>query len=154
MSGSILSGARLRPGFWSGAFPCWGRENREAAVRFLEATRGNPYGANVEVKPVDPSANPYLSSAVVLGTALDGIRAAADLPVEVTSNPADVEGLTPLPPDLATALEALESSDVAQRVLGDDIVRAVLAVRRWELDHYGESPADELPERFRFAWSI
>jgi len=72
----------------------------------------------------------------------------------VTSNPANVEALTPLPPDLATALEALESSDVAQRVLGDDIVRAVLAVRRWELDHYGESPADELPERFRFAWSI
>ena len=154
LSGSILSGARLRPGFWSGAFPCWGRENREAAVRFVEATVGNPHGANVEVKPVDPSANPYLSSAVVLGTALDGIRAAADLPVEVTSNPADVAGIAPLPSDLAPALDALQSSDAAQRVLGDDIVRAVLAVRRWELDHYGETPADEVPERFRFAWSI
>ena len=154
LGGSILSGARLRPGYWSGAYPCWGRENREAAVRFVEATPGNPHGANVEVKPVDPSANPYLSSAAVLGAALDGIRAAADLPVEVTSNPADVEGVAPLPSDLAPALEALESSDAAQRVLGDDIVQAVLAVRRWELDHYGETPADELPERFRFAWSI
>ena len=93
LGGSILSGARLRPGFWSGAYPCWGRENREAAVRFVEATPGNPHGANVEVKPVDPSANPYLSSAAVLGAALDGIRAAADLPDEVTSNPADVEGM-------------------------------------------------------------
>lgn len=154
LGGSILSGARLRPGFWSGAHLCWGRENREAAVRFVEATPGSPYGANVEVKPVDPSANPYLSSAVVLGAALDGIRSAADLPVEVTSNPADAEGVATLPSDLASALDAFESSDAAKRVLGDEIVRAVLAVRRWELDHYGETPADALPERFRFAWSI
>ena len=90
----------------------------------------------------------------MLGAALDGIRAAVDLPVEVTSNPADVEGVALLPSDLAPALEAFESSDAAQRVLGDDIVQAVLAVRRWELDHYRETPADELPERFRFAWSI
>ena len=154
LGGSILSGARLRPGFWSGAYPCWGRENREAAVRFVEATPGNPHGANVEVKPVDPSANPYLSSAAVLGTALDGIRAAADLPAEVTRNPADLAGMAPLPSDLATALEALESSAAAPRVLGAEIVQAVLAVRRWELDHYGETPADELPDLFRFAWSI
>jgi glutamine synthetase len=62
--------------------------------------------------------------------------------------------LAPLPSDLAPVLDALESSDAAQRVLGDDIVQAVLAVRHWELDHYGEAAADELPERFRFAWSI
>jgi len=30
----------------------------------------------------------------------------------------------------------------------------VLAVRRWELDHYGSADADQLPEKFRFAWSI
>ena len=153
LGGSILSGARLRPGFWSG-LPLLGRGESEAAVRFVEATPGNPHGANVEVKPVDPSANPYLSSAAVLGTALDGIRAAADLPAEVTRNPAEVAGMAPLPSDLATALEALESSAAAPRVLGAEIVQAVLAVRRWKLDHYGETPADELPELFRFAWSI
>ena len=73
---------------------------------------------------------------------------------KVTSNPADVEGVALLPSDLTAALEAFESSDAAPRVLGDDIVQAVFAVRRWELDHYGETPPEELPERFRFAWSI
>lgn len=157
LAGSILSGARLQPGFWSGAWSCWGTENREAAVRFLEATGGNPHGANVEVKPVDPSANPYLSTAAVLGAALGGIEADAALPPEVTENPADVaeaQGIQQLPSDLAASLAALERSDVATSVLGPDIVAAVLAVRRWELDHHGDTPAEQLPAQFRFAWSI
>ncbi|WP_297343219.1 glutamine synthetase family protein [Amnibacterium sp.] len=157
LGGSILSGARLQPGYWSGAFACWGRENREAAVRFLEATPGNPYGANVEVKPVDPSANPYLSSAAILGAALEGIRAQAALPDEVTENPADVaaeHGIAQLPSALAPALEALRGSEIASRVLGPEIVAAIGAVRGWELEHHGETAPDDLPARFRFAWSI
>ncbi len=157
LGGSILSGARLQPGYWSGAFACWGRENREAAVRFLEATPGNPYGANVEVKPVDPSANPYLSSAAILGAALEGIRAQSALPEEVTENPADVaaeRGIAQLPSDLASVLEALRGSEIAERVLGPEIVAAVAAVRGWELEHHGSTPPDDLPARFRFAWSI
>ena len=35
LSGSILSGLRMQPGHWAGAYACWGAENREAAVRFL-----------------------------------------------------------------------------------------------------------------------
>jgi glutamine synthetase len=157
LGGSILSGARLQPGYWSGAFACWGRENREAAVRYLEATPGNPHGANVEVKPVDPSANPYLSSAAILGAAREGIRSQTALPDEVTQNPADVAaalGIAQLPSDLAPALEALRGSEIAARVLGPEIVAAISAVRTWELAHHGSTPADERPARFRFAWSI
>jgi glutamine synthetase len=157
LGGSILSGSRLRPGYWSGAFACWGTENREAAIRFVEATPGNPQGANVEVKPVDPSANPYLATAAIVGAALEGIRTDAPLPAEVTVNPAEVaeeRGLVLLPSELGAALDALDASDTATRILGREIVACVSAVRRWELDHYGRTPADELPERFRFAWSI
>jgi glutamine synthetase len=157
LGGSILSGARLRPGYWSGAWSCWGRENREAAIRFLEATPGNPRGGNVEVKPADPSGNPYLTTAAVLGAALDGIRRGAALPEEVTANPADVaaeRGIAQLPGELAAVLDAFEASDVATRVLGPEVVAAVLAVRRWELDHYGTEDPESLPARFRFAWSI
>ena len=35
LTGSILSGSRLTPGTWSGAYLYWGLENREASVRFL-----------------------------------------------------------------------------------------------------------------------
>lgn len=161
LGGSILSGARLRPGFFSGAYACWGRENREAAVRFLEANRGNPKGANVEVKIVDPSSNPYLATAAILGAALEGIRSSAVLPAEVITNPADqteeqrrASATVLLPTDLGATLDSLAASDIAARILGPEIIDAVLAVRGWELDHYGSADAEQLPERFRFAWSI
>jgi glutamine synthetase len=157
LGGSILSGARLRPGYWSGAWACWGRENREAAIRFLEATPGNPRGANVEVKPADPSGNPYLTTAAVLGAALDGIRRDVPLPEEVQANPADVaaeRGIARLPGDLPAVLDAFAASAIATDVLGAEVVAAVLAVRRWELEHYGAEDPESLPARFRFAWSI
>ena len=71
---SLLSGLRLQPGHWSGAFACWGLENREAAVRLCAGTKGNPRGANVEVKCIDASANPYVVNAVLLGLARMGLR--------------------------------------------------------------------------------
>ncbi len=74
LAGSVLSGIRLEPGMWSGACICWGTENREASVRLVRAGPANPHGANVEVKVIDPSANPYLASATLLGLALHGIR--------------------------------------------------------------------------------
>src|SRR5277367_2710521 len=88
LCGSIVSGLRLQPGNWAGAYACWGTENREAAVRFVKSGPGNPHGGNVEVKIVDPSANPYLASAAILGLALDGIRNNAALPPETTVDPA------------------------------------------------------------------
>src|ERR1700742_4001255 len=84
LCGSIVSGLRMQPGNWAGAYTCWGTENREAAVRFVRGGPGSPHGGNVEVKVVDPSANPYLASATILGLALDGIKRRAALPPETT----------------------------------------------------------------------
>lgn len=160
LAGSVLSSARLQPGFWAGAWRCWGTENREAAVRFVEATPANPQGANVEVKIADPSANPYLVTAAILGAALDGIRSSRPLPAEVTVNPADQDaaarddtGTVALPTDVSEALAALESSGLMSSVLGGAVVESVLAVRRHEQDAYGHRPVDEIAERFRFAWT-
>ncbi len=87
LCGSIVSGLRLKPGNWAGAYACWGSENREAALRFVSAGPGTPYGGNVEVKVVDPSANPYFASATILGLALDGIKQHAKLAPETTVDP-------------------------------------------------------------------
>ncbi len=59
-----------------------------------------------------------------------------------------------LPSALGSTLDALAASELAARIFGPQIIQTVLAVRRWELDHYGNSDADQLPEKFRFAWSI
>ena len=88
---SLLSHLRLQPQHWSGAFACWGVENREAAVRLCAATAGNPRGANVEVKPVDGSANPYAVQATLLGLALDGIDRGLALPPAVEVDPASLD---------------------------------------------------------------
>lgn len=151
--GSALSPARLKPGKWSGAFVCWGLENREAAVRLVAATRGNPHGAHVELKCGDPSANVYLATATLLGLAADGVARGAELAAEVPVNPADEPSAERLPATQAAALEALEGSATARALLGEEIVEALLAVRHHELRTYGALGTAELAERFRFAWS-
>ncbi len=161
LSGSILSGLRMQPGHWSGAYACWGTENREAAVRFLPGGDANPYGANVEVKVIDPSANTYLASATILGLALDGIERALALPPEVAVDPSsltdadrDEAGVTVLSTDQASILDALDGSSLLRGILGDSVVDAVVAVRRYEQENFAALSADELAEKFRLAWSV
>ena len=126
LCGSILSGLRMQPGHWAGAYVCWGTENREAAVRFLSGGPSNPHGANVEVKVMDTSANPYFASAAILGLALDGIERKLSLPPETTVDPAaltdeqrDDAGIVLLPTSQADALAALDQSALLRGILGD-----------------------------------
>jgi glutamine synthetase len=161
LCGSVLSGLRMQPGHWSGAYVCWGTENREAAVRFLVGGPSNPYGANVEVKVIDPSANPYYATATILGLALDGIERKLPLPPETTVDPATLSddqrteaGVKLLAPNQADALDALDQSALIRGILGDEPVDAVVAVRRYEQETYGQLSPDELAEKFRLAWSV
>lgn len=161
LCGSILSGLRMQPGHWSGASVCWGTENREAAVRFLQGGSSNPHGANVEVKIVDPSANPYFATAAILGLALNGIERELPLPQETTVDPAaltDVQradaGIALLPDSQGAAIDALAESTLLRGILGDAAVDAIVAVRRYEIDNYADLEPDALAEKFRMAWSV
>ena len=161
LCGSIVSGLRMRPGNWAGVYTCWGTENREAAVRFIKGGPGSPYGGNVEVKIVDPSANPYLASAAILGLALDGIRRKAPLPPETTIDPANLSdsdrdrtGAVRLPEAQAEVIAALDNSELIRGVLGDPAVDMVVAVRRLEHERYGDLGPEELADKFRMAWSL
>jgi glutamine synthetase len=161
LCGSILSGLRLLPGFWAGAYACWGTENREAAIRFLTGGPANPHGANVEVKVVDPSANPYFATAAILGLAMDGIEQATPLPPETTVDPATQSdgqrtraGTVLLPGNQADVISALDASSRMRRILGDAAVNAVVAVRRYEQDNYAGLEPAELADKFRMAWSL
>jgi glutamine synthetase len=161
LSGSVVSGLRMHPGLWSGAYVCWGTENREAAVRYLIGGPSNPQGANVEVKVIDPSANPYYATATILGLALDGIERKLPLPPETTVDPAKLTddqrkqaGIKLLASSQAEALAALDQSALIRGILGDESVDAVLAVRRYEQQNYGDLGPDELADKFRLAWSV
>lgn len=159
--GSIVSGLRMQPGNWAGAYDCWGTENREAAVRFLHAGPANPYGANVEVKVVDPSANPYFATAAILGLALDGIERNATLPQEIAVDPATLSeeqrraaGVVALSSDQGVQIAELDGSQRMRAILGDPAVNVLVAVRRYEHETYSHLDAEQLTEKFRMAWSL
>jgi len=153
-AGSVLSLSRLQPGNWAGAAKCWGLENREAAVRFIAATQGNPRGANAELKIIDPSANPYLAATALLGSALRGIDKGLELPAEVPDNPSESsDPPPPLPTDQRTVIEALETSAIAADLLTPAIVEGLVAVRRHELTTYGDRAPAETTRALRLAWS-
>lgn len=160
-TGSVLSGTRLAPGFWSGAAVCWGTENREASIRFLCGGEGNPHGANVEVKVIDPSANPYLAAATVLGLALRGITEQQTLPPETMEDPSSLDeagraraGISLLSQDQLEILSRLEGSEAMRDILGPEAVAALLAVRRHEHEVYASRDPAARCEALRLAWTI
>lgn len=161
LAGSVLSGQRMQPGNWAGAYVCWGTENREASVRYLAGGPSNPYGANIEVKVIDPSANPYFATAAILGLALDGIERNLPLGPETTTDPATLTesqreqaGIVLLPEKQTDALDVLDGSALMRGILGDEAVDAVVAVRRYEQENFGALTAEEVADKFRLAWSV
>jgi glutamine synthetase len=157
---SLLSSTRLQPGHWSGAFACWGLDNREAALRLCGATPGNPRGANLEIKCIDHSANPYSATALILGLSRRGMEEALELPDEVSSDPGSMSDgeralhhIVSIGADQITNIEALQSSQVVRDVLGDVLVDAMVAVRGHEAEIAKEETMDALVEKFRYAWS-
>lgn len=129
---------RLQPSRWAGAFQVWGHENREAAIRFVAGSAANPGGANVEVKCVDLSANPYLLVGALLAVALDGAGRQDSLPEEVSGDPG-VTGhplagqAARLPGTLTESLAALSASHVLRAAAGDELIETFSAARRAEL---------------------
>ncbi|MHC3467718.1 glutamine synthetase family protein [Streptomyces sp. 7R007] len=137
---SPASYLRLKPSQWAGVFTAWGRETREAAVRIVTGTAGlRDQAANLEVKPVDLAANPYLALACLIGAGLDGVGSATPLPEEITGDPARLtpeeaagRGVRRLPVSLAEAVEEFRTDERLRAVLGPVLADAVIAVRQGE----------------------
>jgi glutamine synthetase len=160
LAGSAVSRMRLVPHLWAGAFACWGLENREAALRLCAATPGNVYGANLEVKVLDPSSNPYAATGAVLGLALSGLERGLPLPAETPTDPGAMSddersalGIVSLGGDLGPMLDRLVASERLRAILGVPLVEAMTAVRRHEVELLAASDPADLAERLRFVWT-
>ncbi|MEU3860768.1 glutamine synthetase family protein [Streptomyces sp. NPDC028722] len=137
---SPASYLRLRPSQWAGVFTAWGRETREAALRVITGTAGrHAQDANLEVKPVDLAANPYLALGCVIAAGLDGMASDRVLPEEITGDPARYGpqeaaalGVRRLPRSLPEAAEAFRADPVLRAALGPVLADAVTAVRLGE----------------------
>jgi glutamine synthetase len=151
MAPSVPSYQRLQPHRWSGPWACWGRENREAALRFVTGMVGSRAdAANLEVKAMDAAANPYLALGAVVAAGVDGIERDLSLPDAVLDDPASMPaarrrsmGIRRLPSSLGAAIRELERSSMLREAMGDVLFDAFLATRRGERAAFeGKDPAE------------
>jgi glutamine synthetase len=157
---SVNSYARLQPGHFSGAYACWGLENREAAVRYIPGVPGRRlHGANCEIKTADGAANPYVAAAAVLAIGLHGALENLPIPPGLTCVPSQLDeaertriGARRFATDLPGALDLLRHNRVLRSALGDALIDTYIAVRAHEHEAYGElSLAERIPLlRFRY----
>jgi glutamine synthetase len=143
---------RLAPGMWSSAYAAYGPDNREAAVRIASPVAGAESAtANIELKPVDVTANPYLALAAVLVAGMDGMERNLDPGEPTTVDPATLSeeeraerNIRPLPASLDQALNALENDKVLIEALGAPLVRTHLAVGRAQAEIAREISPEEV----------
>ncbi|MFQ5828485.1 MAG: glutamine synthetase family protein [Candidatus Methylomirabilia bacterium] len=154
---SVNSYRRLQPRFWASAYTAWGPDNREAAVRIPSKRRGlEMESTNLELKPCDPSNNPYLALGGLLAAGLDGVERKLDPgePVMVDPDTLSEEerrrlGIRRLPTSLAEALDGLERDEVLRAALGEALAREYLAVKRSEVRGFeGKDVAFEVEHHF------
>ncbi|CAN6323834.1 unnamed protein product [Urochloa humidicola] len=133
---------RIQPNTWSGAYLCWGKENREAPLR-TACPPGVPLDlvSNFEIKSFDACANPHLGLAAIVAAGIDGLRRGLKLPEPIESNPADYASkLQRLPQNLQESVESLSADKVLHELIGDKLVTAAIAIRKAEIDHYAKNP--------------
>jgi len=130
---------RIKPNSWSGAFQCWGFDNKEAAIRVI--TDRDHEIRHFELKVIDASSNPYLAFGAVIAAGLDGIREQLQLGKPVQQDPGYLsEGehneynIAPLPSSLSDALSHLKNDAVVMRALGNELARAYIGVKNAEWD--------------------
>lgn len=151
---------------WAPIFMSYGGNNRTHMLRVpmvrpqIEGAPGTHKGvylsgARVECRAVDPSLNPYLGAAMMLGAGLEGIERNLDPGDPINLNMyelSDAElaarGVGRLPRTLLEATEAFAADPLGKTVLGEDLNRAFIDVKqrewwsyhntvsKWEYDNY------------------
>jgi len=157
---SVVSYLRLVPSAWAGVYQIWGKENREAAVRFVTGMIGQrETSANCEVKCFDSSANTYLATGSLIAAGLDGVKRSLRLPAEFPDDPAShpeeelaQKGVKRLPASLGDALDRLEADGVIKEAMGSMLFGAFTAVRRAEFEFFGEMDPDAVAAAHRWRY--
>jgi glutamine synthetase len=146
---TVNSYRRLQPRFWCSAYTAWGPDNKEAAIRLPSPPRnGAMESTNFELKPSDPSSNPFLALGGLLAAGLDGIAGKRDPGEPTLVDPdtlSDAErqrrGIRRLPTTLGEALDALEQDEVLREALGPTLAREYVIVKRSEVRAFKDKDA-------------
>ncbi|WP_377889157.1 type I glutamate--ammonia ligase [Alkalihalobacillus sp. R86527] len=137
---TVNSYKRLVPGYEAPCYVAWSLRNRSPLIR-VPASRG--ISTRIEVRSVDPSANPYLAMAALLAAGLDGIKnkmtpqAPTERNIYVMDKDERVaEGITDLPATLYDALELLKKDEVMMNALGEHASEHFIEAKEIEWDMF------------------
>ncbi|PQD93923.1 type I glutamate--ammonia ligase [Pradoshia eiseniae] len=137
---TVNSYKRLVPGYEAPCYVAWSARNRSPLVR-IPASRG--LSTRVEVRSVDPTANPYLAMAVLLSAGLDGIKNNKKAPAPIDRNiyvmnaaERAEEGIKDLPSTLYQALQELQGDRVITDALGEHILEHFIEAKEIEWDMF------------------
>ncbi|PGL66769.1 type I glutamate--ammonia ligase [Bacillus sp. AFS055030] len=135
---TVNSYKRLVPGYEAPCYVAWSARNRSPLIR-IPASRG--LSTRVEVRSVDPAANPYLALSVLLAAGLDGIKNKLEAPAPVDRNiyvmskeEREEVGIIDLPATLAAALDLLKTDEVIVNALGSHLFEHFVEAKEIEWD--------------------
>jgi len=137
---TVNSYKRLVPGYEAPTTIAWAMRNRSPLCR-VPARRG--IGTRVELRMPDPSCNPYLAFAVMLGSGLDGIerKLSPGDPLDknvykMSAEERSERQLQSLPGNLGEAIDALQSDEVVRATLPAHVVEQFVAAKQQEWSDY------------------
>jgi glutamine synthetase len=139
----VNSYKRLVPGYEAPVYVSWARRNRSAMIRVPMYKPGKENATRIEFRSPDPSCNPYLAFAMMLGAGMEGIEKEYELPdpieediFEMNPTQRKAHGITDLPGNLYIATLMTEDSELAKKVLGEHIFNKFIENKKIEWDQY------------------
>ena len=160
----IKSGSRTGA-TWAPVYISYGSNNRTHMIRVPRVNPSvdgdNPErvralsGMRVECRAIDPTMNPYLSAAMILGAGLDGIERGDDPGAPLAENmyklgESDLTkcAVRTLPRTLGEAIDAFSRDELSRTVMGNDLYNAFVGIKQdewwsyhrhvsdWEIEQY------------------
>ncbi|MGI6112780.1 MAG: type I glutamate--ammonia ligase [Mahellales bacterium] len=136
----VNSYKRLVSGYEAPVHIAWSMQNRSPLIR-VPASRGK--ATRLELRNPDPSCNPYLALAVLLGAGLDGIRNRIQPPPPINKNIYNMTraerkemDVPSLPTNLKDAIRELQRDDVLISTLGPHVFSRYVEAKLIEWDAY------------------
>ena len=149
---TVNSYKRLVPGYEAPVYVAWSGRNRSPLIRVPES-RG--LSTRLELRSVDPAANPYLAMAVLLEAGLDGITReltpppAVDRNIYIMNEEERAEALIKdLPSTLHNAIKELRVDPVMVDALGQHIFSNFVEAKRMEWASFRQTVSEWEREQY------
>jgi len=137
---TVNSYKRLVPGYEAPVYVAWSGSNRSPLIR-VPSSRG--LSTRLELRSVDPTANPYLAIAAVLEAGLDGLNNKMVPEESVDRNIYRMDDkerreshITNLPDTLHNALKDLSADEVMRKAMRPHLYASYIEAKNLEYDAY------------------